>query len=117
MAAIRVKRVYDPPAKDDGARILVDRLWPRGIAKADLPLDLWPKATAPSDALRRWFHADPTQFAEFRRRYLAELAENAPAVDELRAAIGKKAATLLTGSKNVEQNHATVLRELLMRRS
>jgi uncharacterized protein YeaO (DUF488 family) len=114
MPAIHVKRVYDPPAKDDGARILVDRLWPRGVAKADLPLDLWAKAAAPSDALRRWFHADPGQFDEFRRRYLAELANNEVALGEVRSAIGKKSATLLTASKNVDQNHATVLRELLM---
>jgi uncharacterized protein YeaO (DUF488 family) len=81
---IRLKRIYDPPDRKDGARVLVDRLWPRGIPKDDAKLTLWPKDIAPSEDLRRWFGHDPARFAEFSRRYRAELAANKDAVSQLK---------------------------------
>jgi len=113
MSSIQTKRVYDPPTAGDGLRVLVDRLWPRGVAKAKLKLDRWAKEIAPSHELRRWYHGDMSRFAEFRRRYLAELAANAPALDELRAQARGRTVTLLTASTQLERSHAAVLAELL----
>jgi uncharacterized protein YeaO (DUF488 family) len=110
---IHIKRVYDPPGGGDGARVLVDRLWPRGCSKETLRLDLWAKEVAPSNALRQWYHRDLAQYAEFRKRYLDELEGQGAALTELRAAVGRGPATLLTASKTPDQSHATVLRELL----
>ena len=110
---IHIKRVYDAASGRDGARILVDRLWPRGCSKETLELALWAKEVAPSNALRQWYHRDLTQYAEFRRRYLAELKGQEAALEEMRAVIGRGPATLLTASKTPDQSHATVLRELL----
>ncbi|MEY9872957.1 uncharacterized protein YeaO (DUF488 family) [Streptacidiphilus sp. MAP12-33] len=114
----RVRRVYDPPEPDDGARVLVDRLWPRGLAKADAELDDWPKALTPSTELRRWYHAtdqDEAAYARFRTRYLTELAE--PEAAAALAALAERVAagpvTLLTASKYPERSHASVLRERL----
>ena len=112
-ASIRVKRAYEPPAKDDGLRILIDRLWPRGLSKATLKLDAWVKHLAPSNALRQWYKHDPEKFAEFRRRYLAELKTQGEALDELRNTVKGRAITLLTATKELDLSHATVLRELL----
>lgn len=113
---IRVGRVYDAPSDDDGLRILVDRLWPRGIAKTALKLDLWAKDVAPSNALRQWFHRDLTQFDAFQERYRAELAQNEAAFEALRSSVGRGPALLLTASKNPDHSHATVLRDLLVGR-
>ena len=112
-AAIRIKRAYDPPGADDGLRILIDRLWPRGIAKSKLKLDAWPKHLSPSNALRKWYQHDPEKFAEFRKRYVAELMAQGEGLDELRAAVKGRMVTLLTATKEIDLSHATVLRDLL----
>ncbi len=110
---IHIKRVYDAPGAGDGARVLVDRLWPRGCSKETLKLDLWAKEVAPSNALRQWYHRDLTQYAEFRKRYLKEIEGQGAALNELRAVVGRGPATLLTASKTPDKSHAAVLRELL----
>jgi len=113
---IRIKRVYEPPAPGDGFRVLVDRLWPRGLTKEAATLDLWLKEIAPSHDLRKWFHADPGRWAEFQTRYLTELEtpEPAAALARLRKlAREQKTLTLLFGSRDETQNHAALLRELL----
>ena len=112
MPRILTRRIYEPASVHDGLRILVDRLWPRGMSKAAAALDLWAKDTAPSDALRRWFDHRQDRFGEFERRYLGELASN-PAVGELRHFIGGATATLLFAAKDPEVNHAVVLAGLL----
>jgi uncharacterized protein YeaO (DUF488 family) len=112
-AAIRIKRAYDPPGTGDGLRILIDRLWPRGIAKSKLKLDAWPKHLSPSNELRKWYQHDPGKFAEFRRRYVAELKAQGEGLDELRAAVKGRTVTLLTATKEIELSHAIVLRDLL----
>jgi uncharacterized protein YeaO (DUF488 family) len=114
--AIVIKRVYDPPSRADGARVLVDRLWPRGLTKEAAELDLWLKDIAPSNELRKWYHARPSMWAQFREKYLQELRSEAAsaALDQLYALAEKhKHLTLLFASKNLEQNNATVLKELL----
>ena len=115
---IAIKRVYEPATDTDGLRVLVDKLWPRGIRKEALHYDLWAKEIAPSAPLRRWFHADPQgRWEEFRRRYLHELAAS-PAVRAFVARIEKEPrATLLYASKSAEEYHARVLREYLERES
>ena len=111
--SIVVKRIYEPAAPRDGYRILVDRLWPRGIKKEDAAVDPWLKEVAPSTALRKWFHGGEGSFADFKKKYLAELKEN-PALKELKALVkGNKKVTLLYGAKNEEENHAIVLAGLL----
>jgi uncharacterized protein YeaO (DUF488 family) len=112
-AAIRIKRAYDPPEPDDGLRILIDRLWPRGMPKAKLKLDSWVKHLSPSNALRKWYQHDPEKFAEFRKRYVAELKTEGEGLAELRAAVKGRTVTLLTSTKELELSHATVLCELL----
>ena len=112
-ASIRIKRAYDPPGADDGLRILIDRLWPRGLAKSKLKLDAWPKHLSPSSGLRKWYQHDPEKFAEFRKRYVAELKAQGEGLDELRAAIKGETVTLLTATKELDLSHATVLRDLL----
>ncbi|MFK0236079.1 DUF488 domain-containing protein [Streptomyces vinaceus] len=112
---IRVRRVYDPPEPGaDGVRVLVDRLWPRGLAKAAAAVDEWPKAVTPSGELRRWFHAGGSR-EEFRRRYEAELAEPAAAaeLERLRGVAGAGPLTLLTAVRDPASSHAAVLAELL----
>lgn len=108
-----VKRVYNNPAKKDGLRILVDRLWPRGLSKEKARIDYWPKDIAPSNELRKWYGHDPDKWKEFRQRYFRELDENAGAVSELLETIGNKPATLVFGSKEVEFNNAVALKEYL----
>ncbi|YCK35775.1 DUF488 domain-containing protein [Actinomadura sp. ATCC 39365] len=112
---VRVRRVYEEPAPDDGARVLVDRLWPRGLAKADAHLDEWCKQVAPSTELRTWYRHEPDRFAEFGHRYRDELAEpeRAEAVAHLRELAGKGPLTLLTATKEPEISEAAVLAELL----
>ena len=94
-------------------RILIDRLWPRGLSKEKLELDAWVKELAPSNALRRWYGHDPERFAEFRRRYLAELEGEGERLDGLRDAVRGRTATLLTATRELDLSHAQVLRELL----
>ena len=110
MRSLAIKRVYEPPSPKDGTRILVDRLWPRGLSKAKAALDGWNKDVAPSTALRKQFNHKPERFAEFSRRYRAELAHN-PAVAELRALKGK--VTLVYGARDPAINHAVVLAKFL----
>jgi len=112
---IRVKRAYDSPESEDGPRILIDRLWPRGISKTALKLDMWVKRLSPSNELRKWYKHDPDKFAEFRRRYRAELSAQDEALEELREAVRGRTVTLLTATKELALSHATVLRELLNR--
>src|SRR5690554_6174397 len=108
-----IKRVYDPPAKGDGKRVLVDRLWPRGIRKADAALDLWLKEVAPSAELRKWFGHDPEKWTMFRRRYLSELEQRGEEIARLRELGGSGQVTLLYGAKDEERNQAVVLKEFL----
>jgi uncharacterized protein YeaO (DUF488 family) len=113
---VALKRAYEQPSLSDGARILVDRLWPRGIKKESARIDAWLRDLAPSDQLRRWFHARPAQWRQFRARYLQELAEPnaARALTELyNLARRRKQLTLIYSSRNTEHNNAVVLKELL----
>ena len=113
---VTVKRVYEKPARGDGYRVLVDRLWPRGLSKGNAALDAWLRDLAPSDELRHWFHVRPESWLTFRKRYLKELAlpEAAEALEELyRLAHRKKNLTLLFASKNEQHNNAVVLKDLL----
>ena len=113
--ALRVKRAYSPPLASDGRRILVDRLWPRGLTKARARIDHWARAIAPSDALRKWYAHDLENWPEFRRRYFAELDANAENVDALREQLGV-AATLVFSSREEKRNNATALLEYLTTR-
>jgi uncharacterized protein YeaO (DUF488 family) len=111
-----VKRVYEAASASDGVRVLVDRLWPRGLKKEDAALRFWLRELAPSDELRQWFHANPEGWRMFRKRYLKELVSAAAsaAVEKLHhLAEGKRRVTLLYASRNMEQNNAIVLKELL----
>lgn len=115
---VRVRRVYEPPEPDDGLRVLVDRLWPRGLSKDAAHVDEWPKALTPSTELRRWYHAQEDAadaYEEFRSRYEAELGapEAAKALDALRKLAGKGSVTLVTATKSLDRSHASVLTELL----
>jgi uncharacterized protein YeaO (DUF488 family) len=112
-ALIRIKRVYDAPESSDGLRILIDRLWPRGIAKAKLKLDAWVRPLAPSNTLRKWYQHDPAKFAAFRKRYRAELAQQRDGLAALRSATKGRRVTLLTSTRELDLSHATVLRALL----
>jgi uncharacterized protein YeaO (DUF488 family) len=112
---VRLRRVYDDPAPDDGVRVLVDRVWPRGLTKAAVHLEEWMKDVAPSTQLRRWYGHRPERFTEFRRRYLVELgaAQQADTVDRLRKMARTGPVTLLTATRDVEHSHAAVLSDLL----
>jgi uncharacterized protein YeaO (DUF488 family) len=111
---VKLKRAYEAPAMEDGTRILVDRLWPRGIKKADAAIDLWMKDVAPSTGLRQWFGHEPDRWQEFRRRYVDELRQKSDLVDELRALAGKGPITLVFGAHDQTHNDAVVLREILL---
>ena len=113
---VSVKRVYDRVSRTDGARVLVDRLWPRGLTKEAAQVHLWLKHVAPSDGLRQWFHSHPEYWMTFRRKYLKELVqpESSEALAQLYdLARQRKRLTLLFASKNIARNNATVLKELL----
>jgi uncharacterized protein YeaO (DUF488 family) len=114
---IRVSRVYDDPVPQDGARVLVDRVWPRGMRKDAALLDEWAKDVAPSTGLRTWYGHDPAKFDEFRRRYIAELAEDAPhaALGRLHALAAAGPVTLLTATRDIGHSQAAVLAPLLQR--
>jgi uncharacterized protein YeaO (DUF488 family) len=115
-AAIGIKRVYEAASAGDGVRILVDRLWPRGLSKASLKYDAWPRDIAPSNELRKWYQHDPKRWAEFRRRYREELAPHRDEIAALHAAIKGRPATLLTATHELALSHAVVLREILERK-
>jgi uncharacterized protein YeaO (DUF488 family) len=110
---IKIKRVYDPPAPDDGKRILIDRLWPRGIKKADMRADEWLKEIAPSNELRQWFNHDPNKWGEFKKRFFTELRGKQDVVDGIIGAARKGAVTLLFGSKEERFNNAVALKEYI----
>ena len=112
---ITIKRVYEPVSPKDGIRILVDRLWPRGMSKASLKYDAWPKDLAPSNELRKWYGHDPKRFAEFRRRYRDELKPHRAELAALRTKIKGRTVTLLTSTREIDLSHATVLRQILGR--
>ncbi len=114
---ISIKRVYEPAEAGDGQRVLVDRIWPRGLSREAAALDLWLKDVAPSTALRQWFGHDPAKWVEFQQRYRAELAEPAgqAALAELRHLARRGPLTLVFGARNTENNQAVVLKELLAR--
>jgi uncharacterized protein YeaO (DUF488 family) len=114
---IQLKRAYDPPSKSDGIRVLVDRLWPRGLTKTKAGIDLWPKEIAPSTELRKWFHgeAEAADWKEFRRRYLTELGKHQDELELLRSKIRQGPVTLIYSSRSREQNHAVILKTVLKR--
>ena len=115
MRRVRTKRVRDPPEHDDGYRVLVDRLWPRGVRKQDLVHDEWTKKVAPSGALRRWFGHDPDRFESFADRYRDELADNEE-FERLADIAAERPVTLLYAAKDREHNHAVVLADSLENR-
>jgi uncharacterized protein YeaO (DUF488 family) len=110
---VRLKRAYDPAEPRDGYRVLVDRLWPRGVSKERARLDEWARELAPSAELRTWFGHDPERFAEFERRYRAELTAHEEKLDELRCRAREGTLTLVYGARDEEHNDAVVLAELL----
>lgn len=116
MATIGIKRVYEPHSRRDGQRILVERLWPRGIRKDDLHLDAWYKEVAPSTELRKWYGHEVSRWPEFRRRYLEELIENRDAWRPILDVALKRKVTLLYSAHDVEHNSAVVLRDYLAER-
>jgi uncharacterized protein YeaO (DUF488 family) len=110
---IRIKRVYDEASEDDGVRIFVDRLWPRGISKEKLKADLWLKGVTPSTDLRKWFHEDKDRFPEFKKNYLAELAMAGEDMEALEERAREGRVTLLTAAKDPERNHVVILKDYL----
>ena len=116
MTSVRVKRVYEPAAPEDGHRFLVERLWPRGMREEDLRMEAWLKDVAPSPALRTWFAHDPAKWAEFQRRYRAELARHPEALDRLLESAQETDVTLLFSARDVERNSAVLLRDYLKER-
>jgi uncharacterized protein YeaO (DUF488 family) len=112
---VKLKRAYDAPAKSDGRRVLVDRLWPRGVSKDELRLDDWLKDVAPSAGLRKWFEHDPAKWRAFKDRYFRELDEHSKAVERLLAGRRAGTVTLVFGAKDVLHNDAVALKEYLER--
>jgi uncharacterized protein YeaO (DUF488 family) len=110
---LQLKRVYELPAKSDGIRILVDRLWPRGLSKAEAGIDFWAKDVAPTNELRHWYQHEQEKWPEFQRKYVTELQNNPEAVHELIAKIRNENATLPFSSKETSLNNAVVLKEYL----
>jgi uncharacterized protein YeaO (DUF488 family) len=111
---IKLKRVYEKASRDDGFRILVDRLWPRGVSKVEAHVDAWLKGSAPSTELRKWFGHDPEKWDEFRRRYTAELKQDTAAVAELRDLVAeKKNVTFVFSERDTEHTHAIVLKDFI----
>jgi uncharacterized protein YeaO (DUF488 family) len=110
---IKIKRVYDPAEPGDGKRILVDRLWPRGIKKENLKMDEWLQEISPSDKLRKWFSHDPKKYEEFKKRYTRELEDKSDILGRIKNEAKKGRVTLLFSAKDTEHNNATALKELL----
>ena len=111
---LKLKRAYEAPAAADGTRVLVDRLWPRGLKKERAAFDLWAKDLAPSNELRKWFGHDPERWAEFKRRYTAELRQHTELLDDLRALALRGPVTLIYAARDEEHNEAVVLRDVLL---
>jgi uncharacterized protein YeaO (DUF488 family) len=114
--SVRLRRAYDQPAPDDGYRVLVDRIWPRGVSKEHAEIDEWARDLAPSGDLRRWFGHDPQRWEEFQRRYRDELDRNSDAVDRLAQRASQGRVTLVYSARDQERNNAVVLRDVLERR-
>jgi uncharacterized protein YeaO (DUF488 family) len=112
---IRLKRAYEPAASSDGYRVLIDRLWPRGVSREQAKLDAWDRELAPSAKLRQWFAHDPRRFEEFRRRYIEELRDQRPRLTELRRRARRGTLTLVYSARDSEHNDAVVLAEVLRR--
>jgi uncharacterized protein YeaO (DUF488 family) len=112
----QIKRAYEKATPKDGYRVLVDRLWPRGVAKAESKIDRWEKEIAPSTALRKWFRHDPERWPEFKRRYFAELDAQRESLDGLCKLASNKTVTLVFGAKDTEHNQAVALKEYLQPR-
>lgn len=115
-ADVRLKRAYQQPSAEDGTRVLIDRLWPRGVAKIDAALDLWLKEVAPSTELRQWFGHDPARWVEFRQRYVQELRGHAEFVKQLRALARQGPLTLVYSARDEQHNDAVVLRAIVLGR-
>ena len=113
MAEIRLKRAYEKPTPDDGLRVLVERLWPRGLSKERAAVDVWMKEVAPSPELRRWYHHDTARWGEFQERYRAELRQKGDVVEELRRECRGKTVTFVYAARDEEHNSALVLRDYL----
>lgn len=111
---VKLKRVYEAPAANDGMRILVDRIWPRGVSKKDAALDLWMKEIAPSTELRKWFAHDPARWNEFRQRYGREINQNHALLDQLRSLAQKGQITLVYAAHDAAHNNAVALRLLIL---
>lgn len=109
----RLKRIYEEPGEADGLRMLVDRLWPRGVSKEKAQVELWPKELTPSNELRKWFHAEEPPYEAFVKRYRSELDEHREQIEQLVQSFDSDIVTLLTATKNPEQGHVTVLKEYL----
>jgi uncharacterized protein YeaO (DUF488 family) len=110
---VKIKRIYDQPTEGDGFRILVDRLWPRGMSKDKVKIDLWLKDIAPSHGLRKWYAHDPRKWVEFKRRYFEELGGKRELVELILEKRGKRTVTLLYGSKEEKRNNAVALKEYI----
>lgn len=114
-AHVSLKRAYAAPTPDDGTRVLVDRIWPRGLRKDRAKIDMWLKDIAPSTELRHWFHEDSARWSDFKRKYRRELADKKEDLETLRSLVGRDHVTLLFASADVDHNNAVVLRDLLKR--
>ena len=112
-AMIKIKRIYDRASSDDGKRIYVDRLWPRGMKKEEVKIDEWLKEISPSDALRKWFGHDPSKYEEFKRRYTQELENHSEILEKVKIEGKRKTVTLLFSARDVDYNNTTVLKEIL----
>ena len=115
MPKISIKRIYNPPSPGDGFRILVDRLWPRGVSKTDAAIDQWAKDLAPSTGLRKWFNHDTAKWERFQEKYRHELEERSAALRELLRTCGDRPMTLLFAAKDTKHNQAVVLKDMLER--
>lgn len=113
MSRVRLKRAYEAPSSDDGLRVLVERLWPRGLSKERAAVDLWAKELAPSTELRRWFKHDPAKWDEFQKRYRDELRQNPSKVEALRAECKKQTVTFVYAARDEEHNSAVLLKDFL----
>jgi uncharacterized protein YeaO (DUF488 family) len=113
-ANVKLKRAYDPPSPDDGTRVLVDRLWPRGVSKQRAAIDQWMKEIAPSTALRKWFSHDPARWTEFRRRYAKEVCDQPELLGQLRDLARQGPITLVYAARDTEHNDAVELRDLIL---
>jgi uncharacterized protein YeaO (DUF488 family) len=110
---VKIKRIYESASPDDGKRIYIDRLWPRGMKKKEVKIDEWLKDISPSDSLRKWFGHDPSKYTEFKRRYTKEIEKHSEILERIKMEAKKETVTLLFSAKDVEHNNATVLKEIL----